>query len=189
MVVACVADTAEGSKQERWLLEKQLRGSPKKGKDKVYRECVEKLEKLTRSGGHVVAVYDADRAYQVGKLSKGACKRDVVAALRKDCSPQSDLSVILIEQNVESIVAEIRELRPDLVEAQVFDSALRHKGSRAARDQVLGNAALRGNQALREELQRRMPSLRYLVNRLAQLLGHVQDRRRGSTDIEDDDDS
>lgn len=169
LVVACVAD-ALGC--EPWALKGLLRDKAMKSNSKMRLECQERLDRLVRDGSHVIAVYDADRACDVPtpKLAKSSCKQLVVQGLKQGCEPGERLRIVLLEQNIETVLAALRRLGPDLAENATFEVALRHKGSRAARDNILGKAAAPNRRPLRSSLQHEVPSIAYLVGKIVAIL-------------------
>jgi hypothetical protein len=165
LILACVADDLGC---EVWKL-KHVKDDLKKGRDKVRAECERNLARLTRDGSHVIAVYDLDEAHQACKGPlQATCKPALKRALTEGCNPAEKLAVILLDQNVETVLGVVRRLRPDLVGADRFEMALRHKKSRASRDLVLNTAAQDG--ALRGALLREVPSLAYAVQVVVRIL-------------------
>jgi hypothetical protein len=166
LVVCSVADQVGAA--DWWQVGRLIEGSPKKSSSKVRQACQRDLGRLTASGGYVVAVYDADRAHELTPpLRRGACKRQICDALAQGCLPRDRLVVALLVQNIETLLASIRKLHPSLVSAELFDQALRHKGSRGARDQVFIKAS--AEQTLRRQLQTENPSLGRVVGEVARV--------------------
>jgi hypothetical protein len=166
LVVCCVADQVGAL--DWWHVRELIEGSPKKSSSKVRQACQRDLGRLTASGGYVVAVYDADRAHELTPpLRKGACKRQICDALAQGCLPHDRLAVTLLVQNTETLLESIQRLRPSLVSAEMFVQALRHKRSRAARDQVFIKAS--AEQGLRQHLQTENPSFGRVVREVARI--------------------
>jgi hypothetical protein len=167
MLLRCVADAR--TDVTHWQLKKLVSGVPKKANSNVLQACRTELVSLTRTGGSVVAVYDADRAHElVPPCRRGECKRRICAALGAGCSPADRLVVVLLVQNTETLLALIRRLAPSLVSQEQFETALRHRGSRGARDLIFSKAA--SNADLRRQIQAENPSFGRLVQVVARLL-------------------
>lgn len=170
LLLRCVADGRTDITD--WQLAKRISGAPKKSNSKVLQACQADLPSLTRTGGTVVAVYDSDRAHELTKTCRrGDCKKRICAALSADCFPIDKLAVVLLVQNTETLLGLIQRLAPGLVGQKEFETALRHKGSRLARDMIFSKAA--SDAGLRQRIQTENPSFGRLVQVVAHSLALV----------------
>lgn len=163
LVVSCVADRLGCEPRP---LKKRLRGHAMNGNNKVWSECQRNLHRL----GVVVAVFDNDRVRTMAKLPPGACKAQVTAEVKRRCEPASQLRVVLLIQNTESVLLALRSLGVLHGRDEMFGRAIDRKDMND-RDVLLGKAAWGLTPEQRVSLLRAVPSLGYLVEKLAALLG------------------
>jgi hypothetical protein len=153
---------------EPWQLRDRLKGDPKRGNANVLKACREDLGKLVKGGWAIVAVYDSDQiGHRIG-LPRGACKSQLVARLKQDCEPRDRLVVVLLEENVETLLRAIAAIDPALAPPATLQRALGKDLN--CRDIILAKAASPPARAMRDRLAERVPSLAYLVRRVVALL-------------------
>ena len=172
LVQQCVCDAIG---KEPWALKREiiLHGIPKNGATKLRNECRSDRPKFGRDGSHVIAVYDDDRIRDFVKVGAPGCKEQVKHVLRAESRLGDKLQIVLLERNLETVVATICECDPAIAPPEVQDNALRRK-KLFDRDIVLKNAAAptAERRRLRDQLLTRVPSLGYLVNKIVALYRH-----------------
>jgi hypothetical protein len=153
-----------------WTLpEGDLQANPRGGKEEVLKTCREDLADLVARRELVIAVYDSDHARElVPEVPPEACRRVLAEALKTGCDPAGKLSITLLERNVETVLDALRALEPSLATAEEWEKAIRHKKP-MQRDEILARAAKPAppSRMLRERLLQKVPSLAYLVDKLA----------------------
>ena len=162
LVVAIVADRTARPESERWRLVRVIVSLPCNGNAKLRREA-ERLVKIgLRPEQHVIAVYDDDRVRGLVGVASDACKRDVLAQLPSSTSVAS----VLFVRNMETVLEKIREGTDLDVPDDTYRKALAK--DRGARDEVFRKA--RAHRPTRERLYAELPSLRRLVDRIAEVV-------------------
>ena len=171
LVLRCLGDRFSGLGHDD--LRAMFQANPRKGAQNVRKECDDprKKEKLYRASPVLVAVYDRDKIRDV-VASDTNCKASLRDSLRSTSPWGPSLTVVLLEDNTETVLAAI-------LQAQDRGAKLSGKPRPDERDKILQSAAW-GVSAIRAEVLQAVPSLRYLVDKLAvevtaQLLAH---RRR-----------
>ncbi|MBA3550135.1 MAG: hypothetical protein H0T76_26960 [Nannocystis sp.] len=164
LVSRCVLERL-GWKEERWYeLRRHLIGQAKKGDAKLLAACQNANE--ARNFRHVFAVFDDDevRTIKPLALSPNACKVQVRAAILATSPYRNDLGVVLLGQNMESVVAAVQRCKCAAVPEK--------KLKLPERDAVLASIAWREEDAPRRAcVLQAVPSLEYLVARLAKIIG------------------
>jgi hypothetical protein len=164
LVIACVADET-GS--DRWALEKRIEGIPKKGDSKLLHAVREDAADLTHDGRALVAVFDEDRVRKLLGLDTGACKTLVKDAIARGCTAGPLLEVVLLQRNIEDVVAAAaRALGKPLNDPQVERALGKHAGHPEARDAIL-HAAASADVAVRRAILAAVPSFARVVQGLA----------------------
>lgn len=163
LVSRCVLERL-GWRDERWYeLRRHLIGQAKKGDAKLLAACQNPNE--ARNFRHVFAVFDDDqvRAIKPLALSPSACKLQVRTAILATSPYRNDLGVVLLGRNMESVVTAVQRCK-GLEAAQ-------KKLKLPERDAVLASIAWRReDEPLRACVLQAVPSLEYLVERLAKIL-------------------
>lgn len=164
LIKQCVCDQLD---VKPWEL-KLLIGNPMAGNGNVRKECILTSPKLSRDGGLVFAVYDSDRIRDLVGMSFTACKREVRELLLKECPWRDRLRVIFLEKNLETVLRAICECDPSIASEQQRAKAIDRK-ELSARDIILTGAATPSPRSrdLRDCVLDKVPSLRYLVQKLA----------------------
>lgn len=154
LVLQCLADRFPLRLDE---LRAMFQASPRKGNTNVRKECDDpRRTKLYRSR-ILVAVYDSDKVRDF-IASSASCKTSLRDALRRTSPWGDNLTTVFLERNTESVLAAI-------IEAQ--DRAkLPGKPEPQPRDKILLSAAW-GPKSIRDRVLARVPSLQYLVEKLA----------------------
>lgn len=166
LVQQCVCDALG---MESWVLRQQLmvHGIPKNGATKLRSECRSDRPKFGRDGSDVIAVYDNDRIRDFVKVGAPGCKAQLREALRAESTLKERLVVVLLEENLETVVAAVCACDPAIAPKEVQENAIKRKKV-FDRDIVLRRAAAptAEGKRLREQLQAKVPSLRYLVGKI-----------------------
>lgn len=166
LVKSCVHDLVGG---ERYLLEQALRDCrPLKSDTKVLLACREELPLIAPDGRVVVAVFDNDRVRRLLKLPTRATAEQVRAAIRSGCSAPEQLEIVLLIENMETVLRAAATCDAGIDPALV-DQAVRRK-SPLARDAILNDIARAEKRAVRACVLMSMDSLREMVERVARLV-------------------
>lgn len=166
LVVRCVADRLD---RDPRALRSALHGIPKKGNANVRRACRQDLVRLARDGRAVIAVYDNDRIRRMTNLPSDACKAQVSTCLKSDCDPSTQLRVVLLVENTETILLALRDLGVLQGREAMFVEAIDRKVL-ASRDILFKDAVWRTTPEQRERLLEAVPSFGYLVSKLVTVL-------------------
>jgi hypothetical protein len=166
LVTACVFDAANG---ERHKLEKALEGRLQKGAPALLKVCRDDLDSLARDGRAVIAVFDNDRIREQLQLRKNATEAQVETAIRKGTS-STRLSIVLLKQNVESVLKAAKECDP-VIDDEQFEQAVRHK-KLLDRDAILQNMSRQQARALRDCVLGKNASLQRLIHLICDELKH-----------------
>jgi hypothetical protein len=162
LVLRCVLERL-GWPDERWYeLKNLLHASPKKGDSNLLKACEDPRE--ARGVRRVFAVFDSDKIRENTKLglSAKACKTRVREAILKRSGYASELRVVLLEQNMETVVTAVQRCKGLPTTGKLLPPD---------RDSVLASIAWRPEQAsFRACVLEAVPSLAYLVDKLAALV-------------------
>ena len=160
LVRRCVLDQL-GWSDDRWSeLKELLHGHAMKGDAKLLSAC--ESEREARGFPHVFVVFDDDKIRGRLGLQRSACKTTVRQAVHARSRFADQLRVVLLGDNMESVVAAVERCRGRSEPAKLKPPM---------RDSVLASIAWRPDfAALRECVLDGVPSLRYLVTRLAQIV-------------------
>ena len=166
LVLRCALDRLGWPEDRYFELQRHVSGQPRKGDKKLLAACRNANE--ARNFRHVFAVFDGDKVRSIEplRLGPGACKSQVRQAIQS-VSPYADqLRVVLLERNMESVVAAVQGCK---------SSPVTGKLRLPERDAVLASIAWRPDAAtIRACVLREVPSLHYLVDRLAEVVrSHV----------------
>lgn len=166
LLVQCVADRLAVARPRphgylaRDLIDRGLACNPRRGNTKLRDAAHANLEKHTRGGKNVVAVYDRDRINEIVVVTDPSCTRAIVEALAP-AGGSDRLATVLLDANLETVITTLRGcgMRADLP----WDEALaKRAGALGDRDRIMQNAAV-ADQAIRDRLLERMASFEYLV--------------------------
>jgi hypothetical protein len=150
-------------------LDKAMVSDPKGGNSNVLRACRRDLGRLVKGGCTVIAVYDSDKIGELVGLQRTACKTQIVTLLKEGCAPRERLLVVLLEDNLETVLRAIAEADPTLVSAADLTRAIDRK-DRNCRDLILRRAAVAAAGPTRKRVAEKVPSLAYLVDKIVHLL-------------------
>jgi hypothetical protein len=164
LIEACVFDIVDG---QRHLLVRALAGRQSKGDAKLLRVCREDVGDISPKGHPVVALFDNDRVRRLLAMPREAQGATVIEKIKAGCCAPAQLSVFLLEQNMESVVEAAGQCDPSISRA-ILGEALRK--NLAARDVVLREACKGDKQGVRDCILGRVPSLRPLIEQCAQWL-------------------
>lgn len=166
LLAQCVADRLAVARPRphgylaRDLIDRGLACNPRRGNTKLRDAVHANLEKHTRGGKNVVAVYDRDRIDEIVCVADPNCTRAIVEALAP-VGGSDRLATVLLDANLETVITTLRGcgMRADLP----WDEALaKRAGALGDRDRIMQNAAV-ADQAIRDRLLERMASFEYLV--------------------------
>ncbi len=149
VVLACVADLLS---MDDWRsLERAIGANPKNGNSNVLGACRRDVPKM--SAKHVAAVLDGDKLKDLLGADPATEFRNRVPDLR--------VELFVIDRNTETLVRALRDV--GLISTS-FDAAI--DKDPMARDKVFA-AAASGPPSFRAALQTKVPSLKHLVDALA----------------------
>ncbi|HLL55767.1 MAG TPA: hypothetical protein VK447_19555 [Myxococcaceae bacterium] len=132
LVKACVFDAIDG---DRPKFEEALEDCrPLKGAPALLRTCQQDVDLIASDGRAVVAVFDNDRIRELLNLPKSATEARVEKEIRKGITSKR-LSIVLLKENVESVLKAAKECEPTLDDEQL-EQAVRRKNL-LARDAIL----------------------------------------------------
>lgn len=111
LVLWCLVDRTARS---FWDLGKLVEGNARKGKEQVEAAC--RRSQVYDRGG-VIAVYDNDRVRELPALANLASQRsrDVAQALRQQAAQPDRTTVVLLDRNMETVVARVLECAGDAI--------------------------------------------------------------------------
>jgi len=165
LVASCIADRIG---ETVWVVKNALPAIPKKGNGKLLKACRED-EQLAASGRKVVAVFDGDEVRALLGLPATACRTLIRERVEADCPFAGQLVVVLLEDNLESVIEALRRCEGAPLETAKAEAERSH-GSLESRDRWLNALAYDlERQAVRDCVLREMPSLERLVTSLASL--------------------
>ena len=163
LVVACVADETG---DDRWTLDRRIEGIPKKGDSKLLQAAREDAADLTHDGRVLVAIFDDDRVRELLRLDRQACRTLVKDTIATGCTARSLLEVVLLERNIEDVVAAAaRALGRPADDPQVARALGKRAGHPEARDSIL-HAAASADMAVRRAILAAVPSFARVVRGL-----------------------
>lgn len=162
LALACVIDQiGAASDTDRWTLGQIIIGIPRRGNSRLRTSLGTETGLLTRSGEHLVTVFDDDQVRRLYRLETQACKTIVLEAIRNECS-LSTLEIVLLEQNVESLVA---------AAARALSRPNPERKDPKLRDAVLMQLAAEATCDRRDRVRTEVPSFDRLVTILTRLVG------------------
>lgn len=136
----------------------RVRAFPKKGVDKVRSACVQDLRNLANDGSLVIALVDNDRIREHLDLQADACRSRTTAAFCEGCADADRLRVVLLEKNMESVVAAVREALGEVPVAG--------KPTPLERDKILRRICGELAADKRRSVASRVSSLSYLIQKI-----------------------
>ena len=178
LVKACVADAL--ADQPRHLIEKALSDyRPLKGDTKLLGACREELDLIASDGRPVVAVFDNDKIRHLLKLSAKAPDEHVEREIRKGGSRPDRLFIILLKQNMESVLTAAHECDPRIDAERVKLATV--KKDVLERDAILTSVSGERFRAIRDCILQKLPSFQALVGLLCTQLRVSARRTRAVT--------
>ncbi|MCP3144369.1 hypothetical protein [Pyxidicoccus xibeiensis] len=167
LVKACVADGL--ASQERHFIEAALRDyRPLKGYANVLKACREELEDIAPDGRPVIAVFDNDKIRHLLKLAKTAPDERVEQEIRKGSPPSGRLSIVLLKQNMESVLTAAHACYPSIDPKRIELATV--KKDLLERDAILSSVTSEQLRAVRDCILQQLPSFRALVDLLCRHL-------------------
>jgi|GEM_PF-2041555 len=175
LVKACVSDALH--EQPRWRVNAALEDfRPLKGDTKLLEACRRDIDLLAADGRSVVAVFDNDKIRLLLKLAASAPDEAVVRAILKGGKMSERLSIVLLKQNMESVIEAAAQCDKSL-DPKRIKLAVRHKDP-LERDALLTELASERARPTRECMLDTLPSLLKLVELLCRLMVPAQGRRK-----------
>ncbi|MET0406097.1 MAG: hypothetical protein ABW123_27010 [Cystobacter sp.] len=158
LVKACVRDVLE--EDSRSEVDEALKDCrPLKGTPKLLKACREDIDLIANDGRSVIAVFDNDRIRGDLKLPRTAPDERVIQSIRGERGDKR-LHVVLLKQNMESVIKAVRRCDVSLAPARL-DAALGK--DLLERDALLMTLAADLKRPIRDCVLGEMPSLRELV--------------------------
>jgi hypothetical protein len=168
LVKSCVSDALAG--QPRHLIEKALSDyRPLKGYANLLKACREELDLIASDGCPVVAVFDNDQIRHLLKLPQKAPDERVIQEIRKGGSKSDRLFVLLLKQNMESVLHAAHECDPS-IDPHRIELATARKDL-LERDAILASLTSERLRAVRDCIRQKLPSFQMLVELLCR---HMQ---------------
>jgi hypothetical protein len=175
LVKACVSDALPDP--PRWKVNAALADCrPLKGDTKLLEACRRDVDLIASDGRAVVAVFDNDKIRELLRLPANASDVRVVQAILKGGTVFERLFIVLLKQNMESVIAAAAQCDKSLSQERI-KLAVRHKDP-LERDAILTELSSERNRPIRECMLDKVPSLRTLVDLLCRQLMPAQGRRR-----------
>lgn len=152
-------------KVERSLIE----GIPLKGNGNVWRRCMKDLPLLSSRVRKVIAVYDEDKLGKLLGLTGVQCRMTLRNGLMEPCEPKNAIEVVLIKDNIETVIKAIRDSRlVSFINAKIFDRALGK--NQLTRDSVFIQCALKTDAETRKKLLEKLPDVDRLVTKIVETI-------------------
>ena len=165
------------AEQPRHLIEKTLSDyRPLKGDANLLKACREELDLIANDGCPVVAVFDNDQIRHLLKLPAKAPDERVIQEIRKGSSKPDRLFVILLKQNVESVLHAAQACDPSIDSKSV--ELATEKKDLLERDFILNSLAIERFRAIRDCILQKVPSFQMLVELLCKHLQASSKARR-----------
>ncbi len=134
-----------------------IEGNPRKGKERIRQTC-----RLDPIRGSVFALYDNDRVREMPNLERGLRKREVAERLRLEASNPGNTKILLLDRNMEAVVAAVLEC--------LNQPAPKRKPDPIERDQILRGVLGDTSAAARQCVLTKVPALKCLVDDLGRLV-------------------
>lgn len=167
LVKACVSDAL--ADQPRYVIEKALNDCrPLRGDGNLLKACREELDLIASDGRPVVAVFDNDKIRRLLKLPAKASNERVIQEILKGGSASRQPSIILLEQNMESVLHAARACDPT-IDPKSIALATEEK-DRLERDLIFARLTSGQLKAIRDCIRQKMPSFQRLVEVLCKHL-------------------
>jgi hypothetical protein len=167
LVKACVSDAL--ATEQRHVIEAALRDyRPLKGYANLLKACREELEDIAPDGRPVIAVFDNDKIRHLLKLAKSAPDKQVEQEIRKGSPPSAQLSIILLKQNMESVLTAAQACDPSIDPKRIELATV--KKDLLERDAILAGVTSEQLRAVRDCILQKLPSFQALVDLLCRHL-------------------
>jgi len=172
-VKACVFDILNG---ERHSIEGALSdGRPLKGAGNLLRACRDEIDLIAADGRLVVAVFDDDKIRGQLKLPRRASEERVLKEILKGCRAPDQLAVILLKDNMESVIDAAGVCAPTIDKKRI-ERASKNKDL-LERDAILTELSRERERPARVCILEKMPSLAALIDLLCKTLRAAPHRR------------
>jgi hypothetical protein len=165
-IKACVFDAMNG---ERHTIEGALKdGRPLKGAGNLLRACRDEIDLIAPDGRRVVAVFDDDKIRGQLKLPRSASAERVHKEILKGCRAPKQLAVILLKDNMESVI-DAAGLCAPTIDKKRIERASKDKDL-LERDAILIELSRERERPARACILEKMPSLAALIDLLCEAL-------------------
>ncbi|WP_143177715.1 hypothetical protein [Cystobacter ferrugineus] len=144
---------------------------------KLLKACRQDIDLIADDGRSVIAVFDNDEIRGDLKLPRNASDELVVQRIREGGKHSDRLFVVLLKQNMESVIQAVRQCDGS-IDPKRLDSAL--KKSLLDRDAILNGLTVELKRPIRDCIQEKMPSFRALVELLCREISPRSKTRRRS---------
>lgn len=167
LVLACIADDLN---VERYALEKIVEGRPMKGVSKILQSCYREVRRIASRGQRVFALIDNDHVRDhLPGLDARADEPSVVCAIKDKSDAPTQLEVVLLDKNTETVLEAARLCDPALPDDAIREALRKHPEQR---DRIFHHLA-RGSRSVRTCIRTKIPALERLVQHLAPLAREV----------------
>jgi hypothetical protein len=154
LTLACLADElGDATQWDSWQLRRAIAGIPQKGAGTL-KTKLRQPGQLVASGERLFAVFDDDEVRRLYGLERKACKSVVLESIRSTC-PITSLTVVLLEENVETLVA---------AAARALGRAVPERKAPNVRDSILMKLAAESSRQRRDDVRAQVSSFERLVS-------------------------
>lgn len=179
-IMRCAYDASNVPDEMLYKIEGRIDGRAMKGNSKLLQAMHRDVHHIAADGRAVFAIFDNDRVRELLDLPKNATEEQVESAIRAKCPGQREtVHITLLRENTESILEAAKECDVDARHDQTtFDRALRKEP--AARDVIFTNLSKVAERTIRDCILGKLPSLRSLIERIADLIRPLHLSEAGS---------
>ncbi len=161
--------------KNRWEMS-HVTAVPLNGNSNVREACKRERSRFERSGARVIAVYDSDQIGGLIKLAQPWCKLRIRSMLLEQCPWRANLTVVLLERNIETLLEAICSPDPSIVPEELKNKAIHHK-KLDARDAILNRASQPAARGVRDAVRSIVPSFDYLIHKVVNASAEHLDHR------------
>lgn len=140
----CVADQLDCPLSS---VERQMTAIPKKGDSEVLKAIERDASRLARGRGWLLAVFDNDKIRRLLQLAHDTPDGSVVTEIKTRCELKDLFEVVLLDRNMESVLAAVKECAPR-IQASRFEQAIDRK-NRTERDNIFQQVTF-GERSIRD---------------------------------------
>lgn len=162
MVCQLVLDSGEFDSTLYDFRKNKLLANPQKSDGKMLRKLKNDTKLILRKH-KLVAVFDLDKVRRLLSLASNACRRSICNKIKENCGTDK-VDVVLIDQNIESVIKQIQSFGRVDVTPDLFEQALKKK--LLSRDAVFARCVYTTTLETRADLLAHMPCVKHLVSRI-----------------------